>query len=289
MIVPISVGSVTDVAARLTAQELQRGSASRSSSSTSRAPPWCSAAANAPSRRRTATRYAWSSPDTMSFNPLTVPNLPYDPDKDFVPVIDMYHVMEGMMVPAALERRHARCAACQGRGCAGQAQLRHARRAHHHRRVPPVARRTLAHQLRRHSVQGRQRDHQRAARRTPSTSPRSASATWSASSGAGKIKMLALNAAQRAPRLAQCADFQGSRARRISRRSDLLGRGRAYRHAGADRRAPARRIGGDLPRPEVPRFRQAELSSSRSPARPANSPPSSRRTAPDAKVWSTNT
>ena len=41
------------------------------------------------------------SPDTMSFNPLTVPNLPYDPDKDFVPVIDMYNVMEGLMVPAA--------------------------------------------------------------------------------------------------------------------------------------------------------------------------------------------
>jgi tripartite-type tricarboxylate transporter receptor subunit TctC len=42
------------------------------------------------------------SPDTMSFNPLTFANLPYDPDRDFVPVIDMYHVMEGVMVPAAL-------------------------------------------------------------------------------------------------------------------------------------------------------------------------------------------
>ena len=41
------------------------------------------------------------APDTMSFNPLTVPNLPYNPDTDFVPIIDMYHVMEGLMVPAA--------------------------------------------------------------------------------------------------------------------------------------------------------------------------------------------
>ncbi len=38
----------------------------------------------------------------MSFNPLTFANLPYNPDTDFVPVIDMYHVMEGVMVPAAL-------------------------------------------------------------------------------------------------------------------------------------------------------------------------------------------
>ena len=41
------------------------------------------------------------SPDTMSFNPLTIPNLPYNPEKDFTPVIDMYHVVEGLMVPAA--------------------------------------------------------------------------------------------------------------------------------------------------------------------------------------------
>jgi tripartite-type tricarboxylate transporter receptor subunit TctC len=41
------------------------------------------------------------SPDTMSFNPLTIPNLPYNPEKDFTPVIDMYHVVEGLMTPAA--------------------------------------------------------------------------------------------------------------------------------------------------------------------------------------------
>jgi tripartite-type tricarboxylate transporter receptor subunit TctC len=33
----------------------------------------------------------------MSFNPLLVANLPYDPDKDFAPVIDMYHVIEGLI------------------------------------------------------------------------------------------------------------------------------------------------------------------------------------------------
>ena len=109
MIVPISVGSVTDVAARLTAQELQQRPASRSSSSTSRAPPWCSAAGI----REVAggrLHVMVVSPDTMSFNPLTVPNLPYDPDKDFVPGSTCI-VMEGIMVPAASSAtRSMRCA-----------------------------------------------------------------------------------------------------------------------------------------------------------------------------------
>jgi tripartite-type tricarboxylate transporter receptor subunit TctC len=102
IIVPISVGSVTDVAARLTAQELQQrlgqpvvvvdkpGAAMVLGGSE---------CAKSPADGYTL---CLVSPDTMSFNPLTVPNLPYDPDKDFVPVIDMYHVTEGLMVPAAL-------------------------------------------------------------------------------------------------------------------------------------------------------------------------------------------
>lgn len=103
MIVPISVGSVTDVAARLTAQELQQrlgqpvvvvdkpGAAMVLGGS--------ECAKSAPD----GYTLCLVSPDTMSFNPLTVANLPYDPDRDFVPVIDMYHVMEGLMVPAALK------------------------------------------------------------------------------------------------------------------------------------------------------------------------------------------
>ena len=42
------------------------------------------------------------SPDTMSFNPFTVPNLPYDPDKDFRPVTNMYYVVEGLVAKQAL-------------------------------------------------------------------------------------------------------------------------------------------------------------------------------------------
>jgi tripartite-type tricarboxylate transporter receptor subunit TctC len=101
MIVPISVGSVTDVAARLTAQELQARLGqpvvvvNRPGAAMVLGGSDC--AKSAPDGYTLCV----VSPDTMSFNPLTVPNLPYDPDKDFVPVIDMYNVMEGLMVPAA--------------------------------------------------------------------------------------------------------------------------------------------------------------------------------------------
>ena len=101
MIVPISVGSITDLAARLTAQALQQrfgqpvivvnkpGAAMvLGGTECAKSPP-------------DGYTLCLVSPDTMSFNPLTVPNLPYDPQKDFVPVIDMYHVVEGLMVPTS--------------------------------------------------------------------------------------------------------------------------------------------------------------------------------------------
>jgi tripartite-type tricarboxylate transporter receptor subunit TctC len=59
------------------------------------------------------------SPDTMSFNPLTVANLQYDPST-FIPIIDMYHVVEGLMTPAAanintIEELHTKAAAEPGK------------------------------------------------------------------------------------------------------------------------------------------------------------------------------
>ena len=120
MIVPISVGSVTDVAARLMAQALQQrfgqpvivvnkpGAAMVLGGS--------ECAKSAPD----GYTLCLVSPDTMSFNPLTVANLPYDPQKDFVPVIDMYHVTEGVMVPASsgvgtLDALRSKAAAAPGK------------------------------------------------------------------------------------------------------------------------------------------------------------------------------
>jgi tripartite-type tricarboxylate transporter receptor subunit TctC len=101
LIVPISAGSITDVAARLTAQELQTrfgqpvvvmnrpgGAMVLGGSDCAKSAP-------------DGYTLCFVSPDTMSFNPLTIPNLPYDPEKDFAAVIDMYHVVEGLIVPAA--------------------------------------------------------------------------------------------------------------------------------------------------------------------------------------------
>lgn len=99
IIVPLSAGSITDVATRLMAQELQarlgqpivvvnRPGAAMVLGGTD-------CAKSAPD----GYTLCLVSPDTMSFNPLTVPDLPYDPAKDFAPVIDMYNVAEGLMVP----------------------------------------------------------------------------------------------------------------------------------------------------------------------------------------------
>jgi tripartite-type tricarboxylate transporter receptor subunit TctC len=99
LIVPISVGSVTDVAARLTAQELQERLGqpvvvvNRPGAAMVLGGTDCAKAAP------DGYTLCLVSPDTMSFNPLTIPNLPYDPEKDFVPVIHMYNVTEGLMVP----------------------------------------------------------------------------------------------------------------------------------------------------------------------------------------------
>jgi tripartite-type tricarboxylate transporter receptor subunit TctC len=99
LIVPISIGSITDVAARLAAQELQERLGqpvvvvNRPGAAMVLGGTDC--AKSAPD----GYTLCLVSPDTMAFNPLTIPNLPYNPDKDFTPVIDMYNVIEGLIVP----------------------------------------------------------------------------------------------------------------------------------------------------------------------------------------------
>ena len=101
MIVPISVGSITDVAARLTAQELEQRLGQ--SVIVINKPGAAMVLGGSECAKSDPDGYTLCvvSPDTMSFNPLTIPNLPYNPEKDFTPVIDMYHVVEGLMTPAA--------------------------------------------------------------------------------------------------------------------------------------------------------------------------------------------
>jgi tripartite-type tricarboxylate transporter receptor subunit TctC len=102
IIVPIAPGSVTDVAARLTAQEL----ADRMGQPVivENRPGANMVIGGAECAKAAADGYTLCvvSPDTMSFNPFTVPNLPYDPDKDFRPVTNMYYVIEGLVAKQAL-------------------------------------------------------------------------------------------------------------------------------------------------------------------------------------------
>jgi tripartite-type tricarboxylate transporter receptor subunit TctC len=101
LIVPISVGSITDVVARLTAQELQTRLGQPVV--VMNRPGGAMVLGGSDCAKSAADGYTLClvSPDTMSFNPLTIPNLPYDPEKDFAAVIDMYHVVEGLIVSAS--------------------------------------------------------------------------------------------------------------------------------------------------------------------------------------------
>jgi tripartite-type tricarboxylate transporter receptor subunit TctC len=97
MIVPIAAGSVTDVAARFLAQEL----------TTSLGQPVV--VVNRPGANMVigAQECARSDPDghticvtsadAMSYNPFTLDQMSYDPDKDFRPVTNMYFVIEGLI------------------------------------------------------------------------------------------------------------------------------------------------------------------------------------------------
>jgi tripartite-type tricarboxylate transporter receptor subunit TctC len=102
IIVPISVGSVTDVAARLTAQELQERLGQPVVVINKAGAAMVVGGSECAKSDPDGYTLCLVSPDTVSFNPLTIANLPYNPDKDFAPVIDMYNTIEGLMVPAAL-------------------------------------------------------------------------------------------------------------------------------------------------------------------------------------------
>ncbi len=120
LIVPISVGSVTDVAARLTAQDLQAQLGQPVVVVNRPGAAMVLGGADCAKSPPDGYTLCLVSPDTMAFNPLTIADLPYNPDKDFAPVIDMYHVTEGLIVPAgtgigSLEQLRAKAVAEPGK------------------------------------------------------------------------------------------------------------------------------------------------------------------------------
>ena len=102
LIVPIAAGSVTDIAARLMAKHLSDRLGqpvvviNRAGGNTIPAAVEC---AKSPPDGNTL---CIVNPDTLSYNPFTTPNLPYDAEKDFRPVTNMYFVIEGLLARGTL-------------------------------------------------------------------------------------------------------------------------------------------------------------------------------------------
>ena len=101
LIVPIAVGSVTDVIMRAAVPELMSGLApivveNRGGAS---GIPGAQACAQAQPDGYTLCLVYHS---TMSINPLIFDHLPYDPDRDFVPITNLFLLVEGLFVSTSL-------------------------------------------------------------------------------------------------------------------------------------------------------------------------------------------
>jgi len=103
VIVPIAAGSVTDVIMRATAQELAprlgQSLVIENKGGASGIPGAQSCAQAAPDGYTICLVYH----STMSINPLMFDKLPYDPDKDLVPVTHLYFLVEALFVSSALD------------------------------------------------------------------------------------------------------------------------------------------------------------------------------------------
>ncbi|WP_167784690.1 Bug family tripartite tricarboxylate transporter substrate binding protein [Ramlibacter rhizophilus] len=102
VIVPLAAGSVTDVVLRAAAQELQPRLGHPiviDNKPGASGVVGTDACAKAPADGYTFCAVYLAS---MSINPHTIAKLPYDPDKDLVPVGKLFYVTEGLFVPATL-------------------------------------------------------------------------------------------------------------------------------------------------------------------------------------------
>ena len=198
------------------------------------------------------------SPDTMSFNPLTVPNLPYDPET-FMPVIDMYHVVEGLMTPAdphvnTIEELHAKAAAEPGKlnwGTLGERTTTDAFRQWlgEHWKTNFVA---IPYKGGSEIICGAAGKHHRRGEDRRRQHGQPVEGRQDQDTGAERLEALASSFPD-VPTFAE-AGFGA-----YPGRADLLGHGGSRRHAGTDRQAPARRTAGDFPRTEVQGLRQPEF------------------------------
>ena len=156
MIVSIAAGSVTDVIMRTAAVELtpllggqplvieNRGGASGIVAAQA-----CAQAA--PDGYTLCVIYH----STMSYNPLLFDHLPYDPERDLVPVARLFFLNEGLFVSTELGVNSVAELKMMAQTEGRPAQLRHARRRFLPRPVSALAEQPVGHQNRRRAVQRR--------------------------------------------------------------------------------------------------------------------------------------
>ena len=137
---------------------------------------------------------------TMSYNPLLFTNLPYDPDRDLVPVTRLFFLNEGLFVSSALGVNSVAELKTTGAGQARSSQLRHARRRLVPGPVPEMGQQPVGHQNRRRALQGR-RPGCAGARRQSGAADALRHRQFSRVDQAGKVKALAVSADKRSPLL----------------------------------------------------------------------------------------
>ena len=266
MIVPISAGSITDVASRLAAAELQAKLGQPVVVINKPGAAMVLGGSECAKSDPDGYTLCVVSPDTMSFNPLTVPNLPYDPEHVH-PVIDMYHVVEGLMTPAAanintIEELHTKAAAEPGKlnwGTLGERTTTDAFRQwlgeHWNTKfvaIPYKGGSEITGALLGNTVDGAKigaRQHGQPVERGQDQG-----------SGAERVAPVV--------GFPERADIHRGRLRRLSGGPDLLGHGGAGRHAGADRRAACTTSCWRFSRARSSRTSPTRTSSKPPPARP---------------------
>jgi tripartite-type tricarboxylate transporter receptor subunit TctC len=102
LIVPLPAGSTTDIVMRATAQELSSRLKQPVVVENRPGGNWVIGAEACRSAAPDGYTLCVVNSDAMAFNPYILSQLPYDPDKDFVPVTNLFFLFEGILAKAAL-------------------------------------------------------------------------------------------------------------------------------------------------------------------------------------------
>ena len=199
IIVPYAAGGTSDILARRIAPSLHEASASRSSSRTSRARTATSAPISSPRARPTATPCCSPTSAALVISPSVYPKLPFDPSKDFAPVVMVSYSPHVLAVHPSVPVANREGADRDREGQPRQAELRRSpasaarrsSRASSSRSAPACKWTYIPYKGGAHARDGRDR-------RTGERAVQRHARHLAAVTG-GKLKALAISSAQRVP------------------------------------------------------------------------------------------